>query len=185
MGWPFFEAPDDGVRLRVAKPEDLGALDTFVAQLSLASRVQRFFAPLPRLPATMRDAIAGADPSQHFVVAGRGTSIVGLGQYAAAPDHPRCDVALAVADDWQGRGLGRRLLERLLADAARAGLREAVLETLVGNRGMRTLARRAGFSLAPHPEDPDLLFGRRDLAPRFEPSPVFNGVAAQPLAAAT
>lgn len=148
------------------------------------SRVQRFFAPLPRLPESMRDAIANGDPTQHFVVAERGASIVGLGQYAAAPDHPRCEVALAVADHWQGRGLGRRLLERLLADAARAGLREAVLETLSANRAMRSLARRADFSLVRHPEDPELLFGHRDLASAFERATVFDGVAAPPLAAA-
>jgi acetyltransferase len=184
MGGPYFEAPDDDVRLRTARPDDLDALDVFVAQLSLTSRVQRFFAPLPRLPASMRDAVARGDPSQHFVVVAHGASIVGLGQYTTDPDRPRCEVALAVADDWQGRGLGRRLLERLLADAARAGLREAVLETSTDNRAMRSLARRAGFGLMPHPEDPELLFGHRDLAPAFERAAVFDGVAAPPLVAA-
>lgn len=184
MRWPPFEAPDDGVRLRAARPGDLRALDAFVGQLSLASRVQRFFAPLPRLPASMRDAIAKGDPLQHFVVAERGTSIVGLGQYAVLPEYPRCEVALAVADDWQGRGLGRRLFERLLADAARSGLREAVLETHSGNRAMRTLARSTGFSLVRHPEDPELLFGRRDLEATVESGLAFDRVATAPLAAA-
>ena len=45
MGRPAFETTDDGVRLRAARPDDLGALDAFVEQLSVHSRVQRFFFP--------------------------------------------------------------------------------------------------------------------------------------------
>ena len=60
--------------------------------------------------------------------------------------------------------MGAGLLTRLMDEAARRGLREVLLETLAGNRGMRALARRGGFELQRHPGDPDLLLGRRQLA---------------------
>lgn len=47
---------------------------------------------------------------------------------------------------------------------AAAGPREAVMETLADNHAMQSLARRAGFKLVEHPEDPDLVFGQRALA---------------------
>ncbi len=93
-----------------------------------------------------------------FVVAEDGQPIIGLGQYAAQPNRLRCEIALVVADAWQGRGVGRRLLDRLLSDAERAGLREAVLETQSDNRVMRALAQKFGFHpyAAPGRFAPDL-----------------------------
>jgi len=163
MDWSAPAIADAAVRLRDAQPADLDAVDDFVARLSLASRVKRFFVPLRRLPETLRSAIAQGDPMQHFVVAEDGHSIVGLGQCAMQPSRLRCEVALVVADAWQGRGIGSRLLERLLTDAARAGVREAVFDTLTDNRAMRALAQKADFILMRHPDDPRLVFGHRGL----------------------
>lgn len=146
--------------LRDAGPDDLPALREFVARLSLAARVQRFFAPVRELPPEIAQALARRDPAHRFVLVEHGREIVALGQYAVAADAPRCEVALVVADGWQSQGLGRRLLEALLAQAARAGLREAVLMTASTNRAMGRLARTCGFSLARDPEDAGLLHGR-------------------------
>lgn len=152
-----------GTRLRAATPADVDALQHFVAALSTRTRVQRFFAPLPGLPLALVQALQRNDPAHRFVVAERDGAIVGLGQYAVEAPHERCEVALVVDDRLHGLGLGRRLLESLLADAGRAGLRQAVLETLAGNVAMRRLAQRCGFRLERHPEDPDLVRGWRPL----------------------
>lgn len=149
--------------LRPAVRGDLPALRRFVAALSLRSRVQRFFAPLRELPPALVQAVERGDTAHHLLLAEHDGEVVALGQYADA-GAGRCEVALVVADRWQGRGLGRRLLARLLADAAGHGLHEAVLETMAGNRPMQALARWAGFVLRPHPEDPALVAGRRPLA---------------------
>lgn len=181
MDWSVAAIPDAAtpaaaVRLRAAQASDLDAVDEFVDRLSLASRVKRFFAPLRRLPEALRRAIAEGDPMQRFVVAEQRHSIVGLGQRATSPNRLRCEVALVVADAWQGGGIGRRLLERLLSDAARAGLREAVLETLPDNRAMRALAEKAGFILMRHPEDPRLVFGRRALVDAWQDARAANAL---------
>ena len=44
----------------------------------------------------------------------------------------RAEFALAVADDWQGRGLGRRLMAHLIAEARRQGYSERQVFTVSG-----------------------------------------------------
>jgi GNAT superfamily N-acetyltransferase len=84
--------------------------------------------------------------------------IVALAQYARQPPPvPICEVALVVADACQRSGLGRRLMLRLLDDAAQEGLESATGEVLRHNRAMLSLARSTGFTLQSHPEDPTLV----------------------------
>lgn len=149
--------------LRAAMPADLPAIERLLPRLSLATRAQRFFTPLRAWPREMLRAIAERDAAQHFVVAELDGELVALGQLACASTQR--EVALVVADDWQRRGLGARLLDRLLDDARRLGLPDLRLETQRANAGMRRLAQRAGFALQPHPDDALLLLGRRSLAP--------------------
>jgi len=148
--------------LRSAGRGDLPGLQRFVGRLSLRSRVQRFFSPLRELPSPLVRAIERGDGAHRLLLAEHAGEVVALGQYAVV-EGGRCELALVVADDWQGRGIGRALIDRLLADAALRGLHEAVLETMVDNRAMKSLAQRAGFVLRPHPEDRGLAFGRRSL----------------------
>ena len=54
-------------------------------------------------------------------------------------------------DDWQRRGLGRKLLANLLSAAKRRGVRRVVGTALSTNSGMLALARRLRFRLALHP----------------------------------
>jgi RimJ/RimL family protein N-acetyltransferase len=166
---PDAQAGLAGVMVRVAQPSDIIALQQLYASLSMQTRAQRFFVPLPELPRQMVNALESDDPAHRFLVVerpdghGNGT-LLGLGQYVVEPGQARCEVALLIADEWQGLGLGTRLLGRLLEDAMAAGLREARLETLHGNLAMRALARRAGFRIRTHPEDPMLLLGSLALA---------------------
>ena len=73
------------------------------------------------------------------------------------------DVALVLADAWQGQGLGRRLLATLLEHAQAAGVREAVGVVLATNKAMLRLARSMGFALTAEPGDATVMRIRRDL----------------------
>jgi GNAT superfamily N-acetyltransferase len=150
--------------LRLAGPADLPALQGFVGTLSVRTRAQRFTIPLRELPVVVADALARDDPAHRFVVAEHGDRTIGLGQLVVAAN-ATAEVALVVADDWQGLGVGRGLLSWLANEARRRGLRALVLETLIGNRAMQSLARRAGFTLSRDPDDADTVVGRQDLAP--------------------
>lgn len=73
------------------------------------------------------------------------------------------EVALVLADAWQGRGLGRRLLARLVEHAQSAGAQEAAGVVLATNVAMLRLARSMGFSVTAEPGDATVARIRRDL----------------------
>lgn len=62
------------------------------------------------------------------------------------PGGESAEAAVAVADEWQGRGLGWVLLERLAARAQELGVREFTASLLTTNRAMLGLFARLGRS---------------------------------------
>jgi acetyltransferase len=123
-----------------------------VAGLSERSRYLRFAAPLPRLSESLLDQMMDSDGIRHVVyvaLAPGETSIVGVARFVRAPGPQRsAEIAIAVADAWQGAGLGAVLLARLVEHARRAKLRRLIAITLSENRSAGRLARSAGFSLS-------------------------------------
>jgi [ribosomal protein S18]-alanine N-acetyltransferase len=85
-----------------------------------------------------------AAPGRHYLVARVGGEVVGFAGLAdqAGQGHV---MALAVVPAMQRRGIGRRLLESLLAEAETAGLAELTLEVRASDARTRRLYRRAGF----------------------------------------
>src|SRR5581483_2178887 len=63
-------------------------------------------------------------------------------------DPRRAEVAFAVADELQGRGIGSRLLERLALHAAGAGIEEFVAQVLPQNAHMLNVFADAGFGVS-------------------------------------
>src|SRR5262249_48598283 len=63
------------------------------------------------------------------------------------------EISVAVADDWQHRGLGKRLLARLIDYARTHGVSRLYSMDSVTNSRMRKLARDIGFKERPDPED--------------------------------
>jgi len=52
---------------------------------------------------------------------------------------------LGIADDWQGRGLGRMLMDRALASARELGLSKILLTVVQDNTKARKMYERRGF----------------------------------------
>jgi acetyltransferase len=58
-----------------------------------------------------------------------------------------------VGDAWQRRGVGARLLDKLVDVARRAGIPRVVGYTFATNEAMKGLARKTGFKVRTDPED--------------------------------
>jgi acetyltransferase len=154
-------------RIRTIRPTDGEALQAFVRGLSQRTRYLRFFRPLPELPPRMLRQLVEADGvTEQVLVAvtedAGGTRLVALAQTVLEADGG-CEFALVIADDWQGRGLGRRLLRALVAAAGAVGVTQIRGEVLRENRAMLKLARALGFSVAPSPLDTNALRVAREL----------------------
>jgi GNAT superfamily N-acetyltransferase len=122
--------------IRPAYPEDLAALGEFFAALSPRTRYLRFFGPVTPSTALLRQ-LCGLPGTIDAVVAVRGGIIVGHAMAADRTD-PRgarvADIAVVVADAWQGRGLGAALMRALVTRAQARGVTLMEMDVLNGNR---------------------------------------------------
>ncbi|HXG52430.1 MAG TPA: GNAT family N-acetyltransferase [candidate division Zixibacteria bacterium] len=155
---PSQDAPEGGrlilrdgttASLRIARPEDKPGLAEFFAGLSNRSRVYRFFSasePAEKVIETFCDNSA-PDKRLTLVVtraAGDRQRIVAAGTYAAR-DEATAEVAMAVDDRLQGKGIGSLLLERLALLAAANGFRRLWAVTMHENKAMLDVFRDSGF----------------------------------------
>ena len=93
---------------------------------------------------------------------GGGETLIGVARYVRDKQEQSAEFALVVADSWHGRGIGRRLLAKLIEAGPRRGLKRLHGEILATNRPMLELARKLGFELARH-EDPTITRALLDL----------------------
>ena len=135
------------VHVRPVGPQDAGAVRAFLAGLSEESRYLRFFG-YPDLEQAVRWAV-DCDGVRRFglvAVAGVAGQVIAHGAWQRERDHPeRAEVAMAIADAWQGRGLGTILLGQLAEAAERAGVTQFVAEMLPQNHRMVQVFRDSGF----------------------------------------
>ncbi len=76
---------------------------------------------------------------------------IGVARFVKDSSPGDAEFAIVLSDDWQGRGLGTKLLSSLLTAAKTDGLRRLVGTTMSENDGMLKLARKLGFRLAKEP----------------------------------
>jgi acetate---CoA ligase (ADP-forming) len=76
-----------------------------------------------------------------------GERIVALGTWSRLRDRTRAEAAFAVDDEFQGHGIGTRLVEQLAALAAEAGIERFVAEVLPANLSMLKVFERVGFPI--------------------------------------
>ena len=79
---------------------------------------------------------------------------IGVSRYVTNPDgRSSAEFALAVADDWQKHGVGRKLMTALIECARMKGYRAVVGDVLALNTKMFRLMTSLGFTIHPHPDD--------------------------------
>ena len=134
------------LRLRPAVPADAEALVQFLLRLSPESRYLRFQGATTIDLRTVEPFVRAAWPESLALLAERvPDEVVALASYVQLRDPHRAEVAFAVSDALQGRGVGTRLLERLAAHAADAGIEQFVAQVLPQNAAMLHVFADAGF----------------------------------------
>ncbi|MFZ5450789.1 MAG: GNAT family N-acetyltransferase [Thermodesulfobacteriota bacterium] len=79
--------------------------------------------------------------------------MLGVSRLVMDPDRKTGEFAVIVGDPWQGKGLGPKLLEQLIAVARDQGLEILYGDVLVQNKPMLEMAKKAGFELKRAAED--------------------------------
>ena len=163
------------VTIRPTLPQDAVLQQEFFRGLSTESRHCRFMTHLNELPETLVERFASIDYRSHLallaeVFEGGRETMIGEARYVVdARDPATCEFAIAVADDWQARGIARTLLDRLERHAAASGIRRMAADTLLGNRAMIGLAMRAGYVVTTSREDATLARLEKSLIPSAPP----------------
>jgi len=145
--------------LRPIRPDDFELESAFLDTLSMETSYNRLFST--RHPSD--DEIrrwTDIDPAREvaFVVIARDASgaeaMLAVGRAVHDDDRPDAEFALLVGDDSKRLGLGRRLLETLIAAARERGVRTLYGTTLSTNVAMLALAHRLGFDARREIGDP-------------------------------
>ena len=140
--------------LRPIRPEDGQRMAAFYANATAADRRLRFFlshrdvadSELARYSQIDYDremafialAPIGADGDRHMVADVRAV---------CDPDNQRAEFSILVAPAWQRRGLGHRMMGKMIGYLRGRGTGEIVGQCLAGNTRMLELARNAGFEV--------------------------------------
>src|SRR5215831_5626451 len=136
------------VLIRQVQPADAPVLADGFARLSPQSRQMRFLTRKKELSAAELRYLTDVDHQDHEALGalnhadGRG---VGIARYIRHADDPHAaEIAIAIVDDWHGRGLGTELLTRLSTHARHVGIRRFTALVAADNVAVAGLLRKAG-----------------------------------------
>ncbi|MEK7217195.1 MAG: GNAT family N-acetyltransferase, partial [Chloroflexota bacterium] len=149
------------ISIRPVRPSDEAALTAFFRGLSEDSRALRFNSGAVDFAAVARRECNVDYRRQFGLVATLGPSGPVAGQaYYSAIDGERAEVAFAVADQFQGQGLGTLLLGQLAEAAQDAGIGAFVAQVLPRNHRMLAVFRDSGLPIevASHPGELQVTF---------------------------
>jgi len=158
------------VSIRPVRPDDKAALGAFFDGLSAQSKHLLFLGGIAHLRDADLERICAPDRAKamaYVAAAGQnGERLVGICRYASsqAPCE-EAEISVAVADDWQHKGLATLLLKRLIDHARGAGVKRLYSVDAATNHRMRRLARHLGFAERPDPEDVHQVIYTMDLGP--------------------
>lgn len=141
----------DRVHLRPVRPEDAAALTELVGSCRQEDLYLRFFGALKYLPSSQLARLTQIDYDREiaFLAFDAQGHVVGEVRAVTDPDNLRAEFALLVRHDWQGRGLGSRLLEHIIDYCRSRGTGALYGDVIATNIRMLSLAARAGFEHAP------------------------------------
>jgi len=136
------------VSVRPATPEDAAVICTIYNQ-GIEDRIATLETEL-RIPEERRQWMAARGSRHPVVVATTDGQVVGWGSLNAFNPRPAydnvVDLSVYVERGWRGRGVGRVLLQHLLARAKTLGYHKMVLATFPYNEAGVTLYKTMGFT---------------------------------------
>jgi acetyltransferase len=154
------------ITVRPILPLDAAKFQAFVRNLSDASRSNRFLHSLKELPGRMLQRLTRTHMALVAEIMREGVPvIIAEARYACDPESGSVELAVAVADNWQGLGLAKALFRRLIGHAASAGFTRLTAETRASNVPVLHLAREAEFSIRPLSGASGVLRLTRNIAP--------------------
>ncbi|MFC6085190.1 GNAT family N-acetyltransferase [Sphaerisporangium aureirubrum] len=129
------------VEIRPARMDDEERVGAFVAGLSPRTLTLRFFTGYGRTDRKLVRALIAVDERRDVLLAVDGGERV-LGHAMGYLRDGSTEIAVMVADEWQGRGIGSRLVRALLRRAVARGAHEVGMDVMGDNRRVLAMIKR-------------------------------------------
>jgi len=137
----------NGVTIRQLRDGDTATVVTLFERLGDRSRASRFCGAKPRLSETELDRLARVDGDRHVLVGYLDGDPLPAGIARLVRDGDTAEVAVTVADCYQGRGIGTTLVHALAADARAAGITRFVATVCGDNPSILAILRKLSGQL--------------------------------------
>jgi acetyltransferase len=145
------------VTIRPMRPQDAAMELAFLNGLSMQTRYQRVLSTRKLLPGELRRLTCidyRRDMALVATVEVDGATVqIGVARYVRGADGQSAEFAIVIADAWQHRGLGEKLMTKLIDIASRHQLDSLTGMALSTNTRMLALARKLGFGIRLDPQD--------------------------------
>jgi len=150
--WKLEDGTD--VILRPIRPEDEALEAEFINGLSEDTSRYRFFSIVRNLPHSDLVRFCNIDYDREMAIVAEVTEggrrrEIGVGRIIAEPDRGRGEFAVVIADRYQAKGLGRKLVDMVIDIAVEKRLTLIYGVVLKDNAPMLSLCREMGFVLTP------------------------------------
>jgi acetyltransferase len=154
--------------IRPVRPEDAQMEQDFVRGLSKQTKYLRFMQSIKELTPEMLVRFTQIDYDCEMAMIGivaqeNGDIEVGEARYMSRSGGETCEFAIMVSDQWQGRGIGARLMRSLMKNARDRGFRTINGEVLTVNTRMLALAKSLGFRVTPDRQNPEIMHATKVL----------------------
>jgi acetyltransferase len=148
------------VLLRPMKPEDEPLVSAFLNKCSSETIFFRYFRFIKQWTHEMLIRFTQNDYDREVGVMALGQPpgpevMMGVSRLFMAADRSSAEFAVIVGDPWQGKGLGPKLVEQVIAIARDQGVKVLSGDVLTQNQPMLDLAKKVGFKIR-RTEDPQL-----------------------------
>ncbi len=145
------------VLLRPIMAEDEPRHREFLNNLSEDSKRFRFFEAVENFDAKFARHFTQIDYERETAIiaeieAKGKKSTIGVGRLIEEEPNVTAEFAIVVADDWQNKGLGKKLTDHMIRVARQQGLKKIYLSFLKDNYAIKALVKKEGFTVTEGPD---------------------------------
>ena len=143
------------VHVRPVRPEDEDRLRRFFADVTPDDLRQRYFSPVKHISQAFVARLTQIDYARVIVLLAvdGNDEVLGIAQIHADPELDTGEYAILLRSKLKGQGLGWALMQQLIQQARRFGLRHISGQVLRENTSMLDMCRQLGFSVRSDPDD--------------------------------
>jgi acetyltransferase len=145
------------VTLRPIKPEDETLFYELIKSLSEETMRFRFFQTIKDMSHETLTRYCNIDYDREIAIVAEVQKekkrVIGVVRLISEPDRKSGEFAIVVGDEWQGIGVGSKLLDYIIGIGKDMGLKTVIGYVILGNSAMLHMCTRRGFVMEPLDEE--------------------------------